>query len=164
MIPRETAILYNLAVRIDIICASRFDSCQGTVREAVINCETGETMKRSAALSKKELSDLRTLIRFVSIFCRENHHTVKTSYQFKGIMPGKAGAEGILLCPDCAKLVKYAVAMRLRCPYDPKPMCKKCQTHCYREDYREKIRGIMKFSGLYLVKHGRLDLLYHYFR
>ena len=43
-----------------------------------------------------------------------------------------------------------------------KPMCKKCSTHCYAPSYQEKIREVMKFSGLYLIRHGRLDLLAHY--
>ena len=117
-------------------------------------------MKRKA-LSKKELSDIRTLIRFVFIFCRENHDGDKTPLEADS---DEIAMRGILLCPDCIRLTRYALAMRLRCPYDPKPMCKKCPTHCYKGDYREKIRRIMKFSGLYLVKHGRLDMLFHYFR
>ena len=70
----------------------------------------------------------------------------------------------ILLCPDCTKLLAYGLTMRLKCPHDPKPMCKKCETQCYHRDYRSKIREVMKFSGLYLIKHGRVDMLYHYFR
>lgn len=70
----------------------------------------------------------------------------------------------ILLCPECSKFLRYGLTMRLRCPYDPKPMCKKCTTQCYKGEYKLKIREIMKFSGIYLVKHGRLDMLYHYFR
>jgi RNase P subunit RPR2 len=70
----------------------------------------------------------------------------------------------ILLCPDCTKLLAYGLTMRLKCPHDPKPMCKKCESQCYHRDYRLKIREVMKFSGLYLIKHGRVDMLYHYFR
>jgi hypothetical protein len=121
-------------------------------------------MKQKASLSKKEISDIRTLIRFVSIFCRENHDAEKVPFEFRGFDIHEMGLRNIGLCPDCAGLTRYALTMRLRCPYDPKPMCRKCTTHCYRGDYREKIREIMKFSGLYLVKHGRLDMLYHYFR
>ena len=47
---------------------------------------------------------------------------------------------------------------------DPKPMCKKCETQCYHGEYRAKIREVMKFSGMHLIKHGRVDMLYHYFR
>lgn len=121
-------------------------------------------MKRGTALTKRELADIKTLIRFVFIFCRENHDSQKTSFTFKRISSDEIDTKNVLLCPECTRLVKYALSMRLRCPYNPKPMCKKCPTHCYRADYRDKIRRIMKFSGIYLVKHGRLDMLYHYFR
>jgi hypothetical protein len=42
-------------------------------------------------------------------------------------------------------------------------MCKKCPAHCYAPGYRERIREVMRFSGQYLVKHGRLDLIVHYY-
>ena len=68
-----------------------------------------------------------------------------------------------MLCPDCQKLLTHGIAKLLQCTYDPKPMCKKCTTHCYAPGYRERIREVMKFSGLYLVTHGRFDMLMHYF-
>ena len=43
-------------------------------------------------------------------------------------------------------------------------MCKKCETQCYHGDYKAKIREVMKFSGMYMIKHGRVDMLYHYLR
>ncbi|HME44964.1 MAG TPA: nitrous oxide-stimulated promoter family protein [Syntrophorhabdales bacterium] len=55
---------------------------------------------------------------------------------------------------------KHAAPM----PSDPKPMCKKCESQCYKGEYKARIREIMKFSGMRLVKRGRVDLLYHYFR
>ncbi len=68
------------------------------------------------------------------------------------------------VCRKCRTLLAYGIGMRLKCPHDPKPMCKKCETQCYEGDYRLKMREIMRFSGIYLVKHGRVDLLYHYFK
>jgi hypothetical protein len=123
-----------------------------------------EHMKQWGELSRKEQSDMRTLLRFGAIFCREHHGSGPAPFAFRGVTAKQMGVEGALLCPDCTRLMRYALAMRLKCPYDPKPMCKKCTDHCYRGKYRERIREIMRFSGLYLVKHGRLDLLYHYFR
>jgi hypothetical protein len=35
--------------------------------------------------------------------------------------------------------------------------------HCYQPGHREKVRAIMRFSGPYLIRRGRLDLLWHYF-
>ncbi len=115
-------------------------------------------------LDKKKDKDIRVLGDFISIFCRENHQA-----EAKGVFPIKdvrlrhsLGNKDLVLCHNCQKLLNHGITKLLLCPYDPKPMCKKCQTHCYAPSYREKVREVMKFSGLYLVKHGRLDLMFHY--
>jgi hypothetical protein len=100
----------------------------------------------------------------VKIFCKEKHNNRRTPFSFKLFDIGEIDKKEILLCPDCTRLLTYGLTMRLKCPYDPKPICKKCETQCYHKDYKEKIREVMKFSGMYLVKHGRLDLLYHYLK
>ncbi len=115
-------------------------------------------------LSKKEKDDIRTLIKFVGIYCRENHDGKKTPFSFKLLEIKEFNKKAIGLCPDCARLLTYGLTMRLKCPHDPKPMCKKCETQCYHGDYKSKIREVMKFSGIYMVKHGRLDMLYHYLK
>jgi len=115
-------------------------------------------------LDDKKNKDTRVLVNFISIFCRENHRA-----EAKEFFPIKddrllhiLGNKGMVLCQDCQKLLDYGIAKLLLCPYDPKPMCKKCETHCYAPVYRERIREVMRFSGWYLVKHGRLDLMVHY--
>ena len=114
--------------------------------------------------SKKE-KELKVLAEFISIFCRENHRgEAKSIFAIKDArLRDSFDGEELLLCQDCQKLLNHGIAKLLICPYDPKPMCKKCETHCYAPDYRERIRKVMKFSGLYLVKHGRVDLMVHYF-
>jgi hypothetical protein len=114
-------------------------------------------------LTRKEKHDIRTLTRFVALYCRSNHRE-RTPFDLKA-----PGFEGLFetppeLCPECARLLKYGLTMRLRCLHEPKPMCKKCPDPCYGPEYREKIREVMRFSGLHLVKRGRIDLMYHYFR
>ncbi len=116
-------------------------------------------------LNTNKEKDLKVLGDFISIFCREKH-----SGENKDIFPVKddrlrqaLGDKELILCPDCARLLNHGTAKLLLCPYDPKPMCKKCKTHCYAPGYRERIREVMRFSGLYLVKHGRVDLMIHYF-
>jgi hypothetical protein len=120
-------------------------------------------MARTEKISEKEKADIRTLMKFVEIFCRENHNGERTAFSFRLYDLKEIEKRDISLCPDCAKLLTYGLTMRLKCPHDPKPMCKKCETQCYKGDYKEKIREIMKFSGMYMIKHGRVDLLYHYF-
>ena len=115
-------------------------------------------------LDNKKDKDIRVLADFISIFCRENHRDGT-----RGTFPIKddrlrniLGDKDLTLCQDCSKLLSHGIAKLLLCPYDPKPMCKKCPTHCYAPGYREKVREVMKFSGLHLIKHGRLDLMVHY--
>jgi hypothetical protein len=115
-------------------------------------------------VSKKEKDDIRTLMKFVGIYCRENHNGERTPFSFKLFDIHEIEKREVPLCLDCTRLLTYGLTMRLKCPYDPKPMCKKCETQCYHGEYKAKIREVMRFSGMHLVKHGRLDMLYHYLR
>lgn len=117
-------------------------------------------------LTDKKSKDIKVLGNFVAIFCRENHRIeTKEALVIKDEGVQQAlGPEVLVLCRDCQKLLSHGIAKLLLCPYDPKPMCKKCPTHCYAPGYREQIRQVMRFSGLYLVRHGRLDLMFHYWR
>lgn len=109
-------------------------------------------------------SDIDMLAKFVHIYCRENHRgREKIQFYYKGKGGDELNLPHIMLCEGCFKLLSHGIAKRAMCPMDPKPMCKKCPNHCYHPLYRTKIREVMKFSGIYLVKRGRLDMLYHYF-
>ena len=114
-------------------------------------------------ISKKEKEDIGVLMKFVGIYCRENHDGEKAPFSFKLLDIKEIEKKEISLCEDCARLLTYGLTMRMKCPHDPKPMCKKCETQCYKGEYKEKIREIMKFSGIYMIRHGRVDMLYHYF-
>ena len=119
-------------------------------------------MLRKNEVSRKEKADIQTLMKFVGIYCREYHDGEKSPFSFKLLELNEVTKRKIPLCPDCHRLLTYGLTMRIRCPHDPKPMCKKCATQCYHGGYKAKIREVMKFSGMYLVKHGRLDMLYYY--
>ncbi len=115
-------------------------------------------------LDDKKSKDLRVLSDFISIFCRENHGAqAKDVFLVKNAkLRSNLGDKDLVLCQDCQKLLNHGIAKLLLCPYDPKPMCKKCKIHCYAPGFRERIRQVMRFSGLYLIKRGRLDLMMHY--
>jgi hypothetical protein len=102
-------------------------------------------MKKARAASAIE-RDLEVLAKFIRVYCRENHGT------------GERG-----LCEECSSLWDYARMRLEKCPYDPKPKCKDCTTHCYRPEPRKKIQEIMRFSGIHFVKRGRVDWLWKYF-
>ena len=119
---------------------------------------------KKAGFSGKEKDDIRTLMTFIDIYCRENHNGEKAPFSFKLFDIREIEKKEISLCADCSRLLTYGLTMRLKCPHDPKPMCKKCDRQCSHGEYKTKIREVMKFSGMYMIKHGRVDLLYHYFR
>jgi hypothetical protein len=119
---------------------------------------------KKVKFSGKENEDIRTLMKFVGIYCGENHHGEKAPFSFKPFDIKEIEKKEISLCQNCSKLLTYGLTMRLKCPHDPKPMCKKCETQCYQGDYKATMREVMKFSGMYMVKHGRVDILYHYLR
>ncbi len=119
---------------------------------------------KKVKFSEKEKDDIRTLMKFVGIYCQENHNGDRSPFLFKLFDLKEIEKKEIALCPDCTRLLTYGLTMRLKCPHDPKPMCKKCETQCYHGEYKSKIREVMKFSGMYMIKHGRIDLLYHYLR
>jgi hypothetical protein len=114
--------------------------------------------------SRKEKKEIKVLARFIEIFCRAKHGAAKAPFTLKAPAIEDLRKRPVVLCPKCTRLLRYGLAMRLQCPHDPKPMCKRCPDPCYRAEYREEIREVMRFSGMYLVKRGRIDLLYHYFR
>ena len=124
----------------------------------------GERMGKKGEISKKEKVDIRTLMKFAGIYCRENHDGAKAPFSFRLFDLKEIEKKEIPVCPECTRLLTYGLTMRLKCPHDPKPMCKKCETQCYHGEYKAKIREVMKFSGMYLVRHGRVDMLYHYLR
>jgi len=121
--------------------------------------------KLYSKIDKKIGKDVRVLADFVEVFCREKHGD-KSREAFADSdadLLRALGDRDPVVCADCRKLLQHGVSKRIQCPLDPKPMCKKCPTHCYAPGYREKVRQVMRFSGIYLIKHGRLDMVFHYF-
>lgn len=105
--------------------------------------------------------DLRILAQFIRIYCRHKHaDAAKSQPRLKGFDFQQLGIKPLELCGGCAKLLAHAFVKRAHCPFNPKPACKHCQSHCYQPDYREQIREVMRYSGRKLVLSGRLDLLF----
>ncbi len=112
-------------------------------------------------VNEKAAKDIGILADLIELYCREHHEGSVEAVA--GAKIGEAlGERNVRLCDDCRKLLMYAGSMRLICPYEPKPSCKKCETHCYKPEYREKIRKVMRFSGMYLIRHGKLGLIKKY--
>ena len=121
-------------------------------------------MVQQREITDGERTDIQTLIRFVGIYCREKHDGEKAPFSIKSLDVTEFEGGDAALCKECTKLLAYGLTMRMKCPHNPKPMCKKCETQCYHGEYKSKIREVMKYSGMYMIKHGRVDMLYHYLK
>ncbi len=62
-----------------------------------------------------------------------------------------------------AELLEYSLHRLEQCPFEPKPRCRNCRVRCYRDDYRRRIRQVMRYSGLHFILRGRIDWLIEYF-
>jgi hypothetical protein len=114
-------------------------------------------------LNNKERKDLRLLVSFTSVYCRYHHDAPTDGVDIGTESSALLVAGEYPVCSDCRELLAYAVARRIACPLDPKPVCKHCPVHCYKPNRRQRIKDVMRFSGRHLLLRGRLDLLWHYF-
>ena len=112
--------------------------------------------------SRELNQDLKTLALFINLYCRHKHSDAhREPVDLKTHDVEAIARRPIVLCEECTKLLTHAFIKRSHCPYDPKPACKHCPTHCYHPTYRAKIREVMKFSGKKMLLSGRLDYLFH---
>lgn len=113
---------------------------------------------------KKMISDSEVLAEFINIYCSDKHSGMDKAPAVSGGAVGDCLASvNFEYCDECRKLLLHAVSKRILCPYDPKPSCKHCPTHCYGPGYRERIQEVMRYSGMRLIKKGRFGLIKKYF-
>jgi len=111
-------------------------------------------------LTRKEIKDLKILAWFTSVYCQDHHQPPREPLTDLPLQ--LTSLERYPCCAECREFLIYAIERRLNCPLEERPVCKHCKIHCYRSDYREKVREIMRYSGKALIKRGRLDLVWHY--
>lgn len=93
---------------------------------------------------KKKLNEKNIVSVMISIFCKYKHKR-------------KNG-----LCEDCQKILNYSYRRIENCPYiKSKTFCSSCKTHCYRNDMREKIKEIMRFSGPKMIFYNPIAAIKH---
>jgi hypothetical protein len=52
------------------------------------------------------------------------------------------------VCEECKALTTYALFRLEKCPFKVnKQFCSFCKIHCYKPEYREEIKKVMKYSG-----------------
>jgi len=114
------------------------------------------------ARRRKLRRDLKTLATFITLYCDGRHPAAERQRVLLKThdLDGLCGRP-VVLCEPCRRLLAHAFVKRSRCPFDPKPPCKRCPAHCYAPRYRAQIRAVMRYSGRRLALSGRLDFLLH---
>lgn len=66
------------------------------------------------------------------------------------------------ICLECLDLLNYAHRRLERCPFQQgKTTCARCRVHCYEPEKRERIRVVMRYSGLRMIyQHPILAILH----
>lgn len=127
-----------------------FIACRNTVRFGFLT------------MTRKEVRDLKVLAQFTSVYCKVHHQGASKPLELAKPELQSLPLHKYPVCDECGEFLLYAFERRIRCPLEDRPSCKHCHIHCYRAGHREKVREIMRFSGQYLIRRGRLDLLWHY--
>ncbi len=113
--------------------------------------------------NEKIKKDIEVIGEFIAIFCEGNHPGAEREpVTLRGKLADYGSGLDLSLCSGCSRLFLHGASKRIICPCDPKPSCKKCETHCYGEGYRERIREVMRYSGMRLIKKGRVGLIKKY--
>lgn len=88
----------------------------------------------------------KTIYEMIRIYCGNLHNTDET------------------LCKECRHVYDYAEKRLICCPLMPdKPVCSNCHIHCYKQDMREKIKKVMRYSGPRITyKHPVLAFMHLY--
>ncbi|MCK5239211.1 MAG: nitrous oxide-stimulated promoter family protein [Candidatus Thorarchaeota archaeon] len=103
------------------------------------------TTGRNPNIGPKIVKEKNVVSKMIGLYCEKKHNSLK-------------GA----LCEDCSNLQEYSHHRLDHCRYEEdKPTCRKCETHCYQPEMREKIRSVMRFSGPRLVLRAPIDWVKH---
>ena len=100
----------------------------------------------SEEIQQKRTKEQNTVTFMIQLYCHQNHKAAWNEYKKKGGQTPKK----VFLCTECQDLAEYAQLRSQKCPYiakGTKTFCSHCKTHCYKPEYREKIRKVMRYSG-----------------
>lgn len=94
---------------------------------------------------EQEKLTVRTMI---TLYCHKKHHS-----------------QGNQLCSECNELLLYAMQRLTLCRFgEDKTTCEHCPRHCYRRDYQQKIKQVMRFSGPRMIIYHPIMALKHLYK
>ncbi len=95
------------------------------------------------------------------------HPRVQREKKIVGLMVNKYCEEihnNSSLCKDCNDLLEYTEKRLLSCPYiKNKPVCSKCDIHCYNKKQKDRIKEVMQTIGPKMIYTNTLDTLWYFY-
>jgi hypothetical protein len=112
-------------------------------RSQMTTAEKPIRFNRDRPTTPRLLRELETIEAMTRIYCADHHGAPHP-------------------CADCQALMTYASKRLAVCTYgEDKPVCAKCQIHCYGKAMREKVREVMRYSGPRMIlRHPWLALMH----
>lgn len=97
--------------------------------------------EKTETVQEKRENEFNVVKLMVSLYCQKQHKT-------------KAMKKPETMCPECTALLEYVHQRVEKCPFtETKTFCSMCRVHCYKPEMREKIRGVMRFSGPRMLQY-----------
>jgi hypothetical protein len=89
-----------------------------------------------------------TISVMIYLYCHKKHHTLYNQ-----------------LCDECNELLQYAMQRLTLCRFgEEKTTCERCPKHCYRKDYKQNIKQVMRFSGPRMIIHHPIMAIRHLYK
>lgn len=95
-------------------------------------------------IGPKIAQEQQTIRCMIQLYCRKQHLSSST------------------LCQECAELEAYALRRLTLCRFgEDKPTCEKCPRHCYRSDYKQRIKIVMRYAGPRMLLYHPIMAIRH---
>lgn len=90
---------------------------------------TTATKKREGNTGPVIQKEKETVAKMIELYCQKKHKSTE-------------------LCEECQALLDYAHKRLTYCQFgEEKKACSNCPIHCYKPDYREQIKNVMRYAG-----------------
>lgn len=103
--------------------------------------------EKAVTLNDKREKEKTTVTKMIQIYCRGKRHSNHD------------------LCRECKELISYSCMKIDNCPFmDTKSFCSNCEVSCYKNEMREKIRKVMRYSGPRMLLYDPILAIQHLLR
>ncbi|MEH7113092.1 nitrous oxide-stimulated promoter family protein [Neobacillus niacini] len=101
-------------------------------------------MKRELNIGPNVLKEKEMVTKMIDLYCRKKHH-----HQHE-------------LCKECQNLKTYALRRLSLCRFgEEKSACSNCTVHCYKPNYRTKMKAVMRYSGPWMMLYHPVYAVMH---